>query len=75
MPAKKTPEATPEPRFQPYTTHTGLLLYVQEEDDLHSVWIVGDQIKELLKTPVKAAAIKYAESIKAHYEERKAAET
>ena len=38
------------------------------------VTITGDNIKELLRTPDEAAAVKYAESIKLHYEERAAAE-
>lgn len=61
-------------KFAPYTTHTGLLLYVQEDEGRFSVWLSGTSIKELLNTPDEDAAVKYAESIKAHYEERKAAE-
>ena len=61
-------------KFAPFQTHVGLLLYLQEDGDEFVVTLVGDNIKELLRTPDKAAAMKYAESIKLHYEERRLAE-
>lgn len=60
--------------FEPYTTHTGLLVYVEEDEGQFVVCIAKDIVKELLRTPYEAAAEKYAESLKAHYEERKAAD-
>lgn len=65
--------------FAPYQTHTGLLIHVDEEEVGEdrvefSVCITGTSTKELLTTPDREAADKYAEEIKAEYEARKAAE-
>ncbi len=57
-----------------YHTHTGLLLYQVQEENEHVVSLVGDNEKELLRTPSRSAATKYFNSIKAHYEERAVAE-
>ncbi len=57
-------------RAKAYQTHTGLLLAQTQDGDEYVVSIVGDSEKELLRTPVRAAATKYWLSIKAHYEQR-----
>jgi hypothetical protein len=67
----------PSPKFEPYKTHTGLLVYVaepQEGESTYQVCIAGDMVKELLDTPDLNAAVKYANSIKSHYIEREEAE-
>ncbi len=53
-----------------FKTHTGLLIYQTQEDEEFVVSIVGDRQKELLRTPSRAAATKYYDSLKKHYEER-----
>lgn len=60
--------------FEPYTTFTGLLIYVEADEGQFVVCIAKDIVKELLRTPDEAAAIKYAEGLKADYETRKDAE-
>lgn len=58
--------------FKPFTTHTGLLVYVekpQEKGGNYTVCIAGDRVKELLATPVRTAAEKYAKGIQKQYEE------
>jgi hypothetical protein len=53
-----------------FKTHTGLLLYQTQEEGEHVVSIVGDQQKELLRTPDRRAATKYFNGLKADYETR-----
>ncbi len=64
--------------FAPYQTFNGLLIHVEKDgedpDVVFTVYVTGDRQKELLRTPDEAAAVKYAEGLKAHYEERKVAE-
>lgn len=56
--------------FKPFETHTGLLIHVDEDEGEFVVGITGDRVKELLRTPDEASAIKEAEGLKAHYVER-----
>ncbi len=58
-------------RAKTYQTHTGLLISQVQDEEMYVVSIVGDREKELLRTPVRAAATKYFNGLKAHYEERK----
>ncbi len=69
-----TKKKTEQDRFAPFTTHTGLLIHVDAEDEQFVVRITGTAIKDLLRTPDEAAAIKYANGLKEHYEERAKAE-
>lgn len=57
-----------------FKTHTGLLIALEKQDDEHVVTITGDKVKELLRTPVRAAAKKYYDSLVENYETREKAE-
>lgn len=66
MPAKT------RPYFKPWTTHTGLLIYVQKPAQEGGEWtacIVGTIQKELLSAPTRRAASDYAWTIRDQYEE------
>ena len=58
-----------------FTTFNGLLIYQVQDGDEYVVSLVGDREGELIRTPVRTAATKYFNSIKAHYEARRIAET
>lgn len=57
-----------------FKTHTGLLLALETEDGEHVVTLTGDRVKELLRTPVRAAAKKFYDAQVKDYKAREAAE-
>lgn len=57
-----------------FKTDTGLLIYMVKEEDEFVVSIVGDRQKELLRTPVRAAAKKVFDALVKTYQEREKAE-
>ncbi len=66
------------PKAKTFKTHTGLLIYQtfegEKPDEVYVVGLAGDRDKELLRTPSRAAATKYFDSLKKHYTERAEAE-
>ena len=57
-----------------FKTHTGLLIYQVQDEKEHVVSIAGTREKELLRTPVRAAATKFFNSLVKQYEQRAEAE-
>ncbi len=62
------------PKAKAFKTHTNLLITQTEDEGEFVVSIVGDREKELLRTPIRAAATKYYDGLVKQYQERAKAE-